>query len=98
MENMVKGLTVPKLVLIVWPKIPQVPQNLSAQFVCRSTEGLDFNEKRLHLASVKSILYKIPVNYFKGLNCSVHMYCFDKKHRNCDSDNVTTLDGITLNI
>ena len=26
-----KGLTVPKWVLIVWPKIPQMPQNFSAQ-------------------------------------------------------------------
>ena len=28
-----KGLTVPKWMLIVWPKIPQIPQNLSAQSV-----------------------------------------------------------------
>ena len=32
MENMDKGLTVPKWLLIDWPKIlPQVPLNLSAQ-------------------------------------------------------------------
>ena len=31
MENMDKGLTVPKWVLIVLPKVPQIPQNLSAQ-------------------------------------------------------------------
>ena len=36
MKNMDKGLTVPKWVLIVWLKIPQMPQNLSAQFVCPS--------------------------------------------------------------
>ena len=36
MENMDKGLTVSKQELIVWPKIPQMPQNLSAQFVCLS--------------------------------------------------------------
>ena len=52
MENMDKGLTVPKWVLIVWPKIPQMPQNLSAQFVCPSPKVLNFNEKRLHWASV----------------------------------------------
>ena len=54
MENMDKGLTVPKWVwvLIVWPKISQMPQNLSAQFVCPSSKCLDFNEKRLHSASV----------------------------------------------
>ena len=31
MENMDKGLTAPKWVLIVRPKIPQMPQNLAAQ-------------------------------------------------------------------
>ena len=39
MKNMDKGLTVPKLVLIVWPKIPQMPQNLSAQLVCQSPKA-----------------------------------------------------------
>ena len=48
MENMEKKLIVPKWVLIVQPKIPQIPQNLSAQFVCPSPNFLDFNEKRLH--------------------------------------------------
>ena len=52
MENMDKGFTVPKWVLIVWLKIPQMPQNLSAQFVCPSPKVLDFIEKRLHWASV----------------------------------------------
>ena len=33
-------------------KIPQMPQNLSAQFVCPSPKVPDFNEKRLHWASV----------------------------------------------
>jgi hypothetical protein len=52
MENMDKGLTVPKWELIVWLKIPQMPENLSAQFVCQSPKVLDFNEKRLHWVSV----------------------------------------------
>ena len=52
MENMDKELTVPKWVLIVWPKIPQMPQNLFTQFVCSSPKVPDFNEKRLHWASV----------------------------------------------
>ena len=50
-----KGLTVPKWVLIVWPKIPKMPQNLSAQFVCPIPKVLDFNEKRLRWASVCNI-------------------------------------------
>jgi hypothetical protein len=52
MENMDKGLTVPKWVLINQPKIPQMPQNLSAQFVWPSQKVWDFSEKRLHWASV----------------------------------------------
>ena len=47
-----KGLTVPKWVPRVWRKIPQMPQNLSAQFVCPNPKVLYFNEKRLHWASV----------------------------------------------
>ena len=45
MENMDKGLTVPKWVLINWPKIPQMPQNLSAQIVCPSPKVWDFDKK-----------------------------------------------------
>ena len=52
MENMDKGLTVPKGVLIMRLKIPQMPQNLSVRFVCPCPKVLDFNEKRLRWASV----------------------------------------------
>ena len=52
MENTDKGFTVPKWVLIVWLKIPQMPQNLSAQFVCPSPKVLDFIKKSLHWPSV----------------------------------------------
>ena len=31
-----------------WPKIPQMPQKCSVQFVCPSPKVWDFNEKRLH--------------------------------------------------
>ena len=40
--------TVPKLVLINRPKMPQ---NLSAQIICLSPTVWDFDEKRLHWAS-----------------------------------------------
>ena len=63
MENMDKGLTVPKWVLIVQPKIPQMPQNLSSQFVCPSPQVLDFNENKLHSASVVRVLE----HYLNGL-------------------------------
>jgi hypothetical protein len=49
MENMDKGLTVSKWVLINWTKMPQMPQYLSAQIVCRSLNILDFNEKKASL-------------------------------------------------
>jgi hypothetical protein len=48
MENMDKGLTVQKWVLIVWPKIPQMSQKL----ICSSQKAWDFNGKRLHWASI----------------------------------------------
>ena len=41
--------TVPKWVLIVRPKIPQMPQNLSAKIVCRSPKVWDFDTKRASL-------------------------------------------------
>ena len=56
MEHIDKGLTVPKWVLIVWSKIPQMPQNSSAQFVCPSPKFLDFNAKKLHWAYVVRVL------------------------------------------
>ena len=58
MENMDNGLTVPKWVLIVWPKIPKMPQNLSAQFFCPSPKVWDFNEKMLHWASEVRALHR----------------------------------------
>ena len=64
MKNMGKGLTVPKWVMIVWLKIPQMPQNLSAQFVCPSPKVWDFDEKRLHWASVVRVVDRNLVNYF----------------------------------
>jgi hypothetical protein len=42
MENMDKGLTVPKWVLINCLKIPQMPQNISAQILCPSPKVWDF--------------------------------------------------------
>ena len=42
-----KGLTVQKWVLINQPRIPQMPQNLSAQIVFPSPKVWDFDERRL---------------------------------------------------
>ena len=50
MENMDKGITVLKWVLINWPKIPQMPQNYLPKFSAKTQKY--FNEKRLHWASV----------------------------------------------
>ena len=51
-ENMDKGLTVPKGVLINRAKIHQMLQKLSAQIVCQSPKVWDLDEKRLHWESV----------------------------------------------
>ena len=45
MKNMDRRLTVPILVMTVWPKISQMFQNSFAQFVCASPKVMDFNEK-----------------------------------------------------
>ena len=50
MQNMGKELTLPNWVLMVRPKISQMPQNISAQFICLKV--LDFSKKRLFWASV----------------------------------------------
>ena len=46
MENIDKGLTIPKWVLKNWPKIPQMPQKSFFQALKLR------DEKRLHWASV----------------------------------------------
>ena len=56
MENMDKGLTVPKWVINCL-KIPQMAQNLSAQIVCPSPDVWDFDEKRFNWVSV----VRVPV-------------------------------------
>ena len=61
MKNMDKELTVPKWLLINRPKIPQMPQNSSAQIFCPSPEVWNFDEKRLHWASVvRDTKYAMP--------------------------------------
>ena len=57
-----KGLTVPKWVLINRPKIPQMSRNLYAQIVCPSPKVWDFDEKRLHWASVVRELNEFKKN------------------------------------
>ena len=56
MENMQKGLTVPKWVLINQPKIPQMPQNLSDKIVCPSPKVWNFDDKRFYWASIVRVL------------------------------------------
>ena len=77
MENMDKGVTVSKWVLIVRPKIAQMPQILPAQFVCPSPKVLDFNEKRLHLAFVVRALIQNRES-LTWIESSWHIYCWLK--------------------
>ena len=59
MENMDWVLTVPKWALINRPKIPQMPQNLSAQIVCPSPEVWDFDEKKPSLGVRSYSVFKM---------------------------------------
>ena len=56
MANMDKGLNVPKWVLINWPKIPQMPQNLSAQIWHMYCVNLDFVISLKNIAVIKTSL------------------------------------------
>ena len=68
MKNMNKWLTVSKWVLTVQLKIPQMSQNLSAQFVCPSPKVLDFNEKRLHWVSVVRGYVNVEIRLHKRIH------------------------------
>ena len=93
-ENMDKGLTaltVPKWV----PKIPQMLQNLSAQFFCPRPKVLYFNEKRLRWASVvHDCVHQIGTHFgLKGEIMSLSHYRYPKtnnygKIANFDYDTV----------
>ena len=80
LENMDKGLTVPKWVLINWPKISQMPQNLFAQIVCPSPKVWDFDEKRaaekrLHWASVVHATVHTVGRQFQNLVSFLQVKC-----------------------
>ena len=61
------GLTVPKWVLINWPKVPQMPQNSSAQIVCPSLKVWYFDEKRLWYVVLRK--YKASSRIFPSVIC-----------------------------
>ena len=81
MENMDNELTVPKCVLIVQPKIPQMPQKISAQNVCPSPKVQDF-WKKLSLG-VCSPRYTLYSKYFYTLTFDLidHVIQFNTWHR-----------------
>ena len=67
--------------LISLPNIPQIPQNLSAQFACPSPKVLDFNEKRLHWASVVRAQMgqrTLPDSSFANLIFTLPFFCVAK--------------------
>jgi hypothetical protein len=61
MENMDKGLTVPKWVLMNRPKIAKMPQNLSAQNVCPS--------QKFGILITKDFIGS-PYSVINAINCS----------------------------
>ena len=55
------GLTVPKWMLIFWPKIPQMPQNLSAQLPAYAKKIWILVKKGFHWVSVVRALLPIAM-------------------------------------
>ena len=61
-------------------KIPQMPQNLFAQFVCPSLKVLDFNEKKLKWACGVGVLNQgllLNLETLKPWQQSTSFYVFD---------------------
>ena len=56
MENSDKGLTVPKWVPKNRTKVPQMPENLSAQIICSCPKVWYFDEKGFIALGVRSPL------------------------------------------
>ena len=52
MENMDKGLTLPKWVLIVWPKIHQMPKIYLPKLFAQAPNLVTLMKKRLHWVSI----------------------------------------------
>ena len=96
MENMDKGLSVPKLVLIYLPKILKMPQNVSAQIVCQSPKVWDFDEKRFHWASIVRDLQFIAVT----IESAFYYYFLGRKQNFYDKhsgvSNLSILDSIAF--
>ena len=63
MEYIDKVLTVQKWMLIVWTKITQMLQNLSAQFVCPSPKAWDFNVQGLEKGNIIQFFSNIWSRY-----------------------------------
>ena len=57
LEKMDKGFTVPKWVLMNWPKISQIPQSLSVQIVWTSSFGFQWKKASL---GIRIPWYKTP--------------------------------------
>ena len=98
MEIMDKGLTAPKWLLIYQPKIPKMPQILSAQIFYPSPKSLDFDEKR-HQASLIvhspciytstiSTNFNLKITFVRVLNHILHsLWMSIGSHFSTDFDN-----------
>ena len=91
MKNMDKELTIPKWEPIVWPKIPQMPQNLSTQFVYPSPKVLDFIEKRASLVSVVRDQKHLTAHLF-------HLHAYLISYHLPSLENITTYIHQPLNL
>ena len=92
MENMDKWLTVPKR-----PKISQMPQNVSAQILCPNPNVWDFDEKRLHWASVVRGFFHFSISKKKAKSHS-QTYFKRPKYKPIYSSSIMKLFYIPLSL
>ena len=64
MENVDKGLTLPKRVLIIWPKIPQIPQEFPTEFV----GNLSVQAQRFGIFVKKTLCVSVVLDFVLELN------------------------------
>ena len=63
MENMDKGLTVPKWVLINWPKIPQMPPKCFGPICLPKPKSLGFSNKTsFWVSEVRDVIHCCKTN------------------------------------
>ena len=81
MKNTDNGLTIPKWVLIIWPKIPQMPQNLPVSNICLQTWGGGSKNPK-NVLTLHNCIWMIPNSTWQQVSVQLYM-CVSKKLNFC---------------